>query len=265
MRIVALLALRNETPYLHRCLAHLAAQGVETYVIDNGSHDGSRNIAESFLGQGVIAVEDYPYPGFYDWSGLLRRKEELAESLGADWYIHCDADEIREAPAPFATLAEGIAAIDATGCNAIDFDEFVFVPTSPDDAFERTDYVALMRHYYYFKPRPLHRLTAWKNPGVRVDLVSEAGHRVTFPGLKVSTTRFVLRHYIALSHSHFVRKYTTARTYSKREVDELGWHGWRAAFTPASLRLPQTCELKLVSPGGWDRSDPRSSHRFLAD
>jgi len=39
-----------------------------------------------------------------------------------DWYIHHDADEFREAPAPWSTLKEAIQAVDAEGYNAIDFD-----------------------------------------------------------------------------------------------------------------------------------------------
>src|ERR1700674_1338054 len=125
MRIVALLALRNEAVYLPACLGHLAAEGIETCIIDNGSSDRSRDIAESYRDRGVFKIVEYPYPGFYDWAGLLKLKEQLAATIEADWFIHHDADEIREAPRPWRTLAEGIRAVDRAGWNAINFDEFV--------------------------------------------------------------------------------------------------------------------------------------------
>lgn len=264
MRIVALLALRNEALYLGRCLEHLAGQGIETCVIDNGSTDASRAIAESYRGRGVMEIVDYPYPGYYDWAGLLRMKEDLASTIRADWFIHHDADEIHEAPRPWSTLAEGFAAVDREGYNAVNFDEFVFFPTRDEDDFEGKDYVAAMQHYYFFEPRTWHRVKAWKNAGVRVDLVTEGGHRVGFTDQRIAPTPFILRHYIALSPGHFLRKYRQERFYSKHEVEERGWHGWRAGLEPQRFRLPDASEMKTVRDGFWDRSDPARAHRFLA-
>lgn len=51
--------------------------------------------------------------GVYDWRGLLRRKEELAEEFAAeeeaDWLIHLDPDELRLPPPGAGTLAEALA------------------------------------------------------------------------------------------------------------------------------------------------------------
>jgi glycosyltransferase involved in cell wall biosynthesis len=265
MRIVALLAVRNEAVYLARCLEHLAAQGVETCLIDNGSTDATRDIAEAYRDRGVMRIVDHPYPGHYDWTGLLRLKEHLAVTIAADWLIHHDADEIREAPAPWRTLAEGFAAVDRAGYNAVNFDEFVFVPTREQDDFEGTDFVAAMQYYYFFEPRSLHHVKAWKNTGARVDLVSEAGHRVAFPGLRIAPQSFVLRHYIVLSRAHCLRKYRDQREYSRTEVEELRWHGWRAHMRDELIRLPAASEMKRIGDGVWDRSDPARAHRFLVE
>ena len=158
MRIVALLAVRNEELYMERCLEHLYSQGIETCVIDNDSTDRTRQIAEQFLGRGVFGIETHTYPGYYDWVGLLRTKERLASEIDADWFIHHDADEIREAPAPYRTLREGIEAVETEGYNAINFDEFTFLPKSSAERYEGRDYVKGMRHYFFFQPKPLHRI-----------------------------------------------------------------------------------------------------------
>src|SRR5262249_17577576 len=150
--------------------------------------------------------------------GLLRRKEALAQEIEADWFIHNDADEVREAPSPFATLKDGLIAADATGATAVNFDEFVFIPSAHED-FSSVDYVAAMRRYYYFAPRRLHRVNAWKNLRAPVDLVSEGGHVAEFPGRVVYERNFIMRHYIFLSRAHAVKKYGE-RNYSPQEVQE---------------------------------------------
>lgn len=265
MRVVAILAIRNEVRYLQRCLTHLREQNVEVAIIDNQSSDETLEIARQNLGRGVIHLETYPYPGHYDWAGLLRRKEELALSLGADWYIHHDADEIRQAPAPYADLRAGLEAVDASGHNAVDFAEFVFVPTSAQESFEHTDYMRAMRYYYYFQPRPLNRVNAWKNTGVKVDLASSGGHQVSFPGRSVFPKKFVLRHYIFLSAEHAREKYE-CRVFSKAEVETLGWHGWRAKRPHRALVLPTRSRMKETTrTREWNTSVPFTQHAFVAD
>jgi glycosyltransferase involved in cell wall biosynthesis len=262
MRIVALLALRNEDFYLKRCLEHLNQQGIETCIIDNNSNDGTTAIAREFIGRGVIQIERYPYPGFYDWWGILKLKETLSRATRADWFIHHDVDEIMEAPCQFATIADAIAKVDAEGFNTINFDEFVFVPTSDSESYEGQDYVANMRRYYFFEPTPLRLFRAWKRQP-EILLASSGGHNLTFAGQKLYPQNFVLRHYIGLSAAHLRAKYC-GRSFSKNEVEERGWHGWRARFRHDMLVLPNPTELKTLStPPEWDKSDPKTRHLFV--
>lgn len=260
---MALLAVRNEELYLARCLEHLLLNGVEVHVIDNGSTDATGSIARRFARHHPVSIERMPYRGVYEWEALLRRKEQLAAELDADWFIHHDADEIRQAPPPFSTLAEGIAHVDAAGYNAIDFAEMVFTPTDASESFEGADYVAAMRRYYYFCPRPLHRVNAWKKGPEPVDLSSGGGHAVQFFGRNVSPEPFVLRHYVFLSLGHLQAKYGTRR-YDPREVAR-GWHGKRAAFDPEAVRFPPRERFKVLGEDGrFDFSDPWPRHFFLA-
>src|SRR3989344_4112502 len=260
MKVVALLTVYNEELYLRRCLEHLREQGVETYIIDNESTDRTAEIARAFLNRGVIAVETLPRRGMFELEVILRREEELAAELGGGWYMLYDADEIRQAPDPHRTLVEGIQAADRAGYPAINFDEFVFLPTSLDESCERRDYVEAMRYYYFFSPSPLQRLNAWKNLGRPVDLHSSGGHHVAFEGLRVYPEPFILRHYMVLSYEHAVRKYCE-RVYSEREIAEQGWHRARAGRGPEQIGLPDRRMLKEVSSdGAWDRSDQWTVH-----
>ena len=265
LRIVALLAIRNEALYLEKCLEHLYQQGVEVCIIDNESTDNSLNIAKSFLGRGVFRIETYSYNGYYDWIGLLRIKEKLASEIEADWFIHHDADEIREAPAHYVNLYQGILAADNEGFNAINFDEFVFIPVDENDKNEDKDFVRRMKYYYFFEPYTFRQVKAWKKTNLPINLVDSGGHSVDFDGRKIFPENFILRHYIGLSASHLNSKYSQ-RVFSEVEVNERGWHGWRAKFSEHCLSLPAFENLKLyLNNGKWDKTDPKTEHLFVKE
>ena len=66
---------------------------------DDGSTDETLDIVHARLGDGVIGVErSEGGDGTFRLRRQLARKEELAATLGADWYVHLDPDEIRLAP-----------------------------------------------------------------------------------------------------------------------------------------------------------------------
>lgn len=263
MNIIALLGVRNESLYLNTCISHLVEQGISIVVIDNDSSDQSVEIAKQWLGKGVVGIEHYPYQGFYDWQGILNFKMDVANRYPADWYIHHDADEIRQSTIKQETLYDAIRRLDASGYNAIDFLEFVYTPTNSEQRFEGTDYRFSMHYAYYFQPNPLHRINAWKS-GFDVDITQSGGHRAEFEGRLVAEEKLILRHYPLLSWQHLANKYTAQRVYSQQEVEEKGWHGNRAHFNLSKAWLPKAYELVCPEIEGWDISQPRTSHPFLA-
>jgi glycosyltransferase involved in cell wall biosynthesis len=262
MRVVAIIAVRNESRYIERCCRHLVEQGIEFAVIDNDSTDDTREIVGRFAGHGLVHLETRAYDGFYDWTALLKRKEELSRQLDADWFMHLDADEIPESPVRGEPLVERLRQVDAEGCSAVNFDEFVFVPTSAAENHEGTDYVAGMRRYFFFEPYPRRLVRLWKK-AADIDLSRSGGHDASFAGRRLYPINFVLRHYIALCELHLRSKYNSDRTYSPAEV-AAGWHGWRARINDVVLRLPDEAELADTSTdGGWDRSRPAKRHLFI--
>jgi glycosyltransferase involved in cell wall biosynthesis len=264
-RIVALLAIRNEELYLEKCLEHLYQQGIEVCIIDNDSTDNSLNIALQFLGRGVFRIERQPYKGYFDLCEQLTYKEKLASEIHADWFIHCDADEIRQAPAHYSNLYQGILAVSIAGYNAINFDEFVFIPLGENETHENKDFTDSMRHYYFFEPYPLRRVNAWKKLNSPIDLVNSGGHSVAFLDRKIFPEHFILRHYIGLSASHLDSKYSK-RIFSETEINDFGWHGWRARFSNYRLSFPTVENLKLyLGDGKWDKTDPKIEHLFVKE
>lgn len=263
MRIVAILAAYNEERFIAACLDNLIRQGLQAYLIDNGSTDSTVAIAEQFLGQGLIDIESFPREGIYSWRPLLERKEQVAHTLEADWFVHVDADEIRLPPPDFSTLAEAFVEVDSQGYNAVNFLEFTFIPTQEAPDHDHPDFQKTMHWYYPFLPSFPHRLNGWKKQPARVELGWSAGHKVRFPGLRMYPQSFQMRHYLCLSIPHAIRKFV-GRRYDPAET-KLGWSRWRAGLKPEMLILPpQKIMRKYKSDDQLDASNPRSTH-YLAE
>jgi len=162
MKLTAIIAVRNESLFIGRCCAYLESQGIDFAIIDNESTDDTRAIAESFRGRGLTCIVNHPYPGFYDWISILKHKEQLARELDSDWFMHLDADEIPQSPQRDEPLLTRLGAVDAEGYTAVNFDEFVFVPASPDARHEGDDYVKNMYRYFFFEPHQNRLIRAWR-------------------------------------------------------------------------------------------------------
>jgi len=260
MRVVAILATFNELRFIDVCLQHLIAQGLDVYLIDNESTDGTLARAEKYLDRGLIGIESFPRSrGVYQWGAILNRKEHLAATLDADWFMHVDADEIRISPRSDRTLREMFEEVDRSGFNAVNFMEFTFIPSREDADHDHSRFIETMRYYYPFAPRFPDRLNAWKRQDIAVELAWSGGHLVRFPGLRVYPESFKMRHYLFLSIDHFIEKYAS-RAFNEAEVQR-GWHGWRARVDTSRIALPSRDELRAyVSDDLLDFSNAREEH-----
>ena len=262
MRVVALLAAYNEERFIGGCLAHLVAQGVESYLIDHSSTDRTVEIAESYRGRGLIGIERVPRGQPPSWREILERKEELARELDAEWFLHADPDEVRLPPRQGITLAEALAEVDHLGYNAVSFQEFTFVPWREEPDHDHPRFRETMRRYYPCLAQSPDQVKAWKRQE-RVDLVSTGGHHVRFPGLHLYPEPFPMRHYLFLSVEHAIRKYCL-RGWDPAEVAD-GWHVRRAALRPEHITLLPERELRAyVADADLDASHPWTSHPLFA-
>jgi glycosyltransferase involved in cell wall biosynthesis len=259
VKIVAIVQTYNEQRFIGCCLDHLAEQGISAYLIDNESTDDTVAIAERRLGQNLIGIETLARDDHFALHSQLVRKEELAQTLDADWLIHLDADELRVASEPRRSLAQAIAEIDDAGYNAVNFLEFTFVPTREAPDHDHPDYARTMRSYYPFVPKFPHRLNAWKRRDGPVELSRSGGHRVRFPGLRMAPKSMYMRHYLFLSVEHAARKFGPGR-YAPAELS-IGWFGWRARLEPALIELPSERDLLCYEADHLlDASNPRTEH-----
>jgi hypothetical protein len=259
MRVIALIAARNEARFIAHCLQHLLEQGLDVVLLDDGSTDRTRERAEPFCRGGRVDLQTLPARDEYRWEEILRRKESLGRDLNADWFLHADPDEVRLSGDPRRRLVEVLAEADAAGFNAVNFMEFTFVPTREHPDHDHPRYRETMRRYYPFQPRRPHRLTAWKKQPGPVELAWSGGHQVRFPGLRMYPVDLPMKHYLFLSVPHAVEKFTR-RAYRAEEVAR-GWHGWRARLRPEEIALPAESALRsYVSDWEWDATAPRATH-----
>ncbi|PIE10954.1 MAG: hypothetical protein CSA72_05525 [Rhodobacterales bacterium] len=259
-RIAALVCIRNEQSYLEPLIAHLRAQKVDLFVIDNGSTDGSVDIAKAHLGHGVCDIAHLPYQGCFDLTAQLETKREIISGLTHPWVLHQDADEILQHSIMGRTLDDATREADAAGAQAINFNEFVFLPRPDQDVSQGGAYRELTR-YYFFEPAPQRLMRLWRRDS-GADNVSRGGHKLA-GDVTPHATSHVLRHYICLSQEHLNRKYV-GRSFSARDL-ERRWHGNRLNLTETELdlsRIPENWLSHLSQPESmtFDTSRPRKAH-----
>jgi glycosyltransferase involved in cell wall biosynthesis len=261
IRCVALLAVYNERRYLEACLRHLVAQGFEVLVIDNESDDGSFEIASAWQGRGVLGVERLPRRGVFRLRDQMLRKQELARELDADWILHVDADEFHFGR-PGRKLKETLAAIAGAGYDAVNFQEFTFLPSRESPDHDHPDFVVTMRHFYPFRKRLPWGIRAFSRPGRGLDMAGTGGHRSSFPGMRLYPRSLPMRHYQFLSVPHALERYGGMR-YDPSELRS-GLHGgpkgWRARFRLREFELPSQDVLHSLDHDELEAADPWRDH-----
>lgn len=255
-RAVAIMPAYNEADVIERSVAALISQGLDVYVFDHRSTDGSAEVLSRWLGRGLLRIERFPDDAGYDehangeamvWREILRRVEDIAELVPADWHLFVNADEFREAPWPDTTLAEGLFEVQQLGYNAVNFELVNFMPTEGDAFVPGEDVREHLRHYEPPGAFDLLQIKAWNSGGARPDMRTRAGHSVLFEGRRVFPTPFILRHYPIRSVEHGMRKVHGERLarFDQQERSD-GWHVQYDAYAAGAaefLRDRDACEL----------------------
>lgn len=260
MRVVAILAVREERPYLANCLTHLVENGIDFAVVDNDSADGCAElIHDPKFKPHLAGYAHVPFAGTFNWQDILEAQERLLKTIDADWHLLLAPDEIMHSYLPGETLANAIARLDAQGHDVVNFDEFVFLPIDRDYVPDCPGFQPL-RYYYFFEPRHPNQMRAWKK-SLPVSNVLGAGHLLEGADVHLALESFALRHYIFRSQPHAFEKYAN-RVFAADELGR-GWHGDRAGQSVVNFAFPPAAELHcLASPAdrNFDRTQPRKTH-----
>ncbi|MDO5642365.1 MAG: hypothetical protein Q4G26_08285 [Paracoccus sp. (in: a-proteobacteria)] len=263
--VAAFVCGRNILPYLPVIAGKLLDEDVPLIYIDNGSDDGSAEYAAGLIGRGIAELHHLPYDGSFSVEAQLRIKEALIAQYAPHWVLHMDGDEILEHRQPGQGIHDMARDAEDAGYNALNFQEFTFLPR-PGEDFSGRDYPALMRQYYLFEPMPYRLIRMWRH-GFGLSNLASAGHRLSGP-LRLSPVSHNLRHYIALSEAAAQQKYLTRR-FAPAELAR-NWHRNRIGLTAADLMLPppDSAALKTLPEGqmkAFDRSAPQSLHWWQWD
>ncbi len=216
----------NEDDIIEESISKLINQGVDVYLIDNGSTDNTVKKAQKFLNKGLIEINTTRFyengKEVYDWTKLLELKQNIAKSLEYDWFIHVDADEIRYSPWRKYSLNEGITKVNEMGYNLINFKLFNFQLNTNQENFDSIE----KSMQYYSKGEDFNRIQvkAWKKDK-EVDLIRMAGHLAIVREPKIFPIRFIHKHYPIRSVEQGTRKILKERLPRYSQSDRLkGWH-----------------------------------------
>lgn len=103
-RIAAFVSFKNDAPVLAQCLTRLSEFADVIFCLDDGSTDGSHDIARSF--KKVEHFVSHPPGGVWNGRRNLRTKYEAMMSIRPEWIMNLDPDDIVDAR--FAALADDL-------------------------------------------------------------------------------------------------------------------------------------------------------------
>lgn len=222
----ALMAVYNEEDIIVETVTKLIRDGVDVFILDNGSTDRSIELLAPFVGKGVVDIQSVRFQEggreVFALLDILRLKQELSLRLGYDWYLQVDADEIRYSPWPEVSLREGLDRVDCSGYNLVNFKLYNF--RLSHDLPASIDYERDMPNYSDGERFNQYQVKAWKaHP--EIDILGNGGHIVRRPDPRIYPVRFIHKHYPVRSLEHGKRKILEERKqrFSQSEKQR-GWH-----------------------------------------
>jgi len=253
--VTAIVAIRNGAYYFERLCKHLRDNSITLAVIDNDSTDDLQTIVRR-NSDIICNTSTLKYHGSFNLTQQLEAKQSIAKEIESDWIIHLDVDELLFSDIIGETLFDALYRVHYTGYDAINFDEFVFLPAEVGVHYQKNNYPE-MCWYYFFEPRPKRLIRAFKthlSTQVESGGHDVEGYRNLYPD------NMIMRHFMFENKSHAQRKYRD-RTYSDIDIENK-FHGNRILLQERALALPHRHELCRADKGDWllDTSQPRLKH-----
>jgi hypothetical protein len=263
-RIIGFIPCYNEVDIIEDTLRFYEHAEIPVVFIDNGSTDGTREVAQRYVGKEILEYVRHETEE-YDLRAMLDLCLKVVERHGPDWIMHIDADHFYEPGPGFVSFYEQVADAEQRGNNVIDFDEYVFLPTTADDpkehhVYERMKYYALREPGESTNPadhgpvllQP--RLYRYQ-PGMSIS--EDGGHTIFYVGdrMRVHPVRSILRHYMFRSLEQGLQKLRERRARYSRAGRARGWHTQYDTWGPAEnvfLRHPDTL-TRRVEGEAWSK------------
>lgn len=257
MKIVAIISIRNNVEYLKILLEYLEQNRIHVILIDQESDDGSEKVYNSYMNMPVMDVVKTPFNGSFSLQKQLELKEQIRQSIKADWIIHHDSDEIMQSAVLHESLYDMIVKVDKEGYNIINFEEYVFIPEDHKVDYSQRNFIKEMKFYYCFAPAPLRLNRIFRNNSANNSLAN-GGHQIIGEEGLIYPRNMILRHYIGLSFSKLISKYKN-RIFSSEEIEK-GWHFNRLNIDWDKISIPDLDMLNFIPFDGINNSNAYKKH-----
>ncbi len=227
-KVLAIIHCYNEKDIIGETVDHLLHQGLDVCVIDNCSADGTYELLlEKYKNNKRVYIRrSENYDNKYKWSLLLKITENITHEFRNfyDWFMHCDADEIRYSPYSEITLQEMISFVDFLGYNAIDFTVIDFRFTDEDEN-TNSNYVNNLTYFEFCKrPGCFQQIKCWKYAH-DINLANSGGHEAYFNNRKIYPIKFLIKHYALRNKEQAYKKIFLDRMNRLDEEErKKGWH-----------------------------------------
>jgi glycosyltransferase involved in cell wall biosynthesis len=259
----AIVAVRDESRHIAECIRFLNREGLDVVILDDGSVDGTADIVQSMIGDGVLKVHWKERGRTFNLSDQLRWKALVAENLPHRWILHVDADEWLQSPEEDESLIDLLKRADESGSNCVNFREFTFVPIP--DVSDGGSIRETLRCYYYFAPSDVRLMRAFRRDLIGKN-IDGAGHVLVNDDIRMWKEFGVLRHYPILGARHLKSKYGH-RIFDAAEVSQ-GWHYNRLHLRSWNLDVIDNGKLRTLSEYDsktFDQSMPSKNHFWEAE
>jgi glycosyltransferase involved in cell wall biosynthesis len=232
-RVLGFISCYNESDIIEDLLRYYEKAGVPVVFIDNGSTDGSGEIAQRYQQREVLEYVRHETDE-YDIKEMLNLCLAVVERHHPDWIMHIDADHFYEPGQGFASFHDHVNDAEARECNVIDFEEYAFLPTTADDPAVANVYER-MKYYAFRAPDEANNPTEYSSlllqprlyryqPGMNIS--NDGGHTIFYVGdrMRIHPVRGILRHYLFRSVEQGRRKLRERRARYSRAGRARGWH-----------------------------------------
>jgi len=172
MRVLACGVVYNEIDILPYLLDHFKSQGIDIFIFDNDSDDGTWE----YLLDNKIDCKRLKSDGKFSLVQFIKKMTEKWKEIKPDWCIYLDADEF-PLTFQFPTFKELIEDRDKKGFNVINQERVNFRPAGSED-FSLGDPLKIYRYYFHEPPHQHPRVNRVFKFDENVDVISSGGHHV---------------------------------------------------------------------------------------